>query len=87
MSEKYDELVAKIDSQTAKITTQGTIIDLIKGDLDYVKGQLANAAGGLTAEEVAGLNTRLGQNDAAIDANTAKLQALDAETDPNAPTP
>lgn len=87
MSETSEQILAKVTAQGEKIATQGTVIDLIKGDLDYVKGQLANATGGLSAEEVATLNARLAQNDEAIDANTTKLQALDAETDPNAPTP
>lgn len=67
MSEQFDAIKAKLD-------TQNTAIGEVKKDVDFIKGKLAASEGGLTAAEVSELNTIL-------DGTTAKLQALDAETD------
>lgn len=67
MSEQFEQIKAKME-------LQNTAIDGLAQDLAFIKGKLANAEGGLTAAEVAELNTL-------IDARTEKLQALDAETD------
>ena len=67
--------MAKIDDLKAKITAQGDVIVEIKKDLDFIKAKLAEGEeGGLTAAQVIEL-------EAAIDETSAKLSALDAETD------
>jgi hypothetical protein len=73
---KLNKMSEQLDAIKAKLTLQDTAIDGLAGDLAFIKGKLAGAEGGLTADEVAELN-------ALIDARTAKLQALDAETDPS----
>jgi hypothetical protein len=74
---KNQLLMGQLEDIKAKLALQDTAIDGLAGDLAFIKGKLANAEGGLTAAEVAELNTL-------IDERTAKLQALDAQTDPNA---
>lgn len=69
--------MAKLDDIKAKLALQDTAIDGLQADLTFIKEKLANAEGGLTAAEVEELNTL-------IDQRTEKLQALDAQTDPNA---
>lgn len=69
--------MGQMDDIKAKLALQDTAIDGLAGDLAFIKEKLANAENGLTGAEVAELNTL-------IDARTAKLQALDAETDPSA---
>lgn len=71
------ELMGQLDDIKAKLALQDTAINGLQADLDFIKGKLANVEGGLTADEVAELNTL-------IDERTAKLQALDNQTDPNA---
>lgn len=70
-------IMGQMDDIKAKLALQDTAIDGLAGDLAFIKEKLANAEGGLSSAEVAELNTL-------IDARTAKLQALDAQTDPNA---
>lgn len=68
------KIMAQLDDIKAKLALQDTAIDGLQADLTFIKEKLANAEGGLTAAEVAELNTL-------IDERTAKLQALDAQTD------
>lgn len=68
------KIMAALDDIKAKLALQDTAIDGLQADLTFIKEKLANAEGGLTAAEVAELNTL-------IDDRTAKLQALDAQTD------
>lgn len=70
--------MGQMDDIKAKLALQDTAIDGLAGDLAFIKEKLANAENGLTGAEVTELNTL-------IDARTAKLQALDAETDPPPP--
>lgn len=72
--------MAKLDSIKEKLALQDTAIDGLQADLTFIKEKLANAEGGLSADEVEELNTL-------IDARTAKLQELDAQTDSSTPTP
>lgn len=81
---KLDVIIQKLTTMAGELTAikeklalQDTAIDGLQADLDFIKGKLAGAEGGLSAAEVAELNTL-------IDERTAKLQALDAQTDPNA---
>lgn len=71
------KIMSALEDIKAKLALQDTAIDGLQVDLDFIKGKLAGSEGGLTAAEVAELNTL-------IDERTAKLQALDAQTDPNA---
>lgn len=64
----------QLDAIKAKLALQDTAIDGLAADLAFIKEKLAGAENGLSATEVAELNTL-------IDERTAKLQALDAETD------
>jgi uncharacterized coiled-coil protein SlyX len=70
-------IMGQMDDIKAKLALQDTAIDGLAGDLAFIKEKLAGAENGLTGAEVTELNTL-------IDARTAKLQALDAQTDPNA---
>lgn len=76
------KIMGQLDDIKAKLALQDTAIDGLQADLDFIKAKLAGAEGGLTAAEVTELNTL-------IDARTAKLQDLDAQTDSSgtAPTP
>lgn len=79
LNTKITTVMGQMDDIKAKLALQDIAIDGLAGDLAFIKGKLANATGGLTADEVTELNTL-------IDARTAKLQDLDAQTDPSAPT-
>lgn len=75
---KLNQMSEALDNIKTKLDLQDTAIDGLAADLAFIKGKLAQAQGGLTAAEVDELN-------AIIDARTAKLQALDAETDSTPP--
>ncbi len=75
---KLNQMSETLDAIKAKLALQDTAIDGLAQDLAFIKGKLAGAEGGLTALEVEELNQL-------IDTRTAKLQALDAETDSTPP--
>lgn len=75
---KLTNIMGKLDDLKDKLALQDTAIDGLQADLTFIKGKLANATNGLTAAEVDELNTL-------IDARTAKLQELDAQTDSTEP--
>lgn len=66
MGEALDNAVAKVDLLESRLTG-------IQNDINFIKSKLPTS-GGMTAEEVAVLNTRL-------DAALARATDIDAQTD------